>query len=263
MPVRHSGASPEQWTPDRTIDTDVFPAESPAVEIRTDEPTEVVYRPRVDRVAFDRAVVSPGGTGILTVDTIFAGAGYPVRVDLYDRRGGFGTSTVRLSRPRLRRRVAVPRDAVGTVRAEVRIDGSDTSVPSRGGMVLTDPVHVRDVRWSVPSVRPGQVVRLTARVSPSANGYRATVQVKRRDPTGGGVHEPITSMSPTVRRGRVAVEWIAARPPDLRTGDPAAQADPPVLLAEVNVLGVTARSWGRRNRVRGAPPGQLCINSSA
>jgi len=271
------GASTPGWQAARTVHVNVLPQDSPNVEITADEPTEVVYTPVVDRAAFERTVLSPGGSCVLTIDTAFAGAGCPVRVVLADARGAFQTIDRRVAHSRLRVPCIVPEDAERFVRAEVTLEGAQAPVPSAGVVVLTDPVRSRDIRWSTPDARIGEPVGITAQVSPAADGYAATVRIKLKDPTGEGAHEPITSIRAAVEGGAVDVRWIAtvpeeealeseAIPSETATGDtrnPSASLHPPVLLAEVEVLGVTARSWEGAGRASDGFPAQLRVTEGS
>ena len=240
---------------------DVLPQDSPEIEIAADEPTEVVYTPVVDRAAFDRTVLSPGGTCTLTVDTAFAGAGCPIEVRFEDRRGRFETYRGRVMHPRVRVRVAVPPDAEEFVRAEVILDGAAESVASAGVVVLTEPVCVRDVRWSAARASPGESVRVTAQVSAPAEGYPATVRVGLQDPTGNGAHEPIATLRIPVENGGVEGVWQVTVPED--AGEDESENAAPVLLAEVEVLGVTARSWRGAGRASAGYVGRLRVGEEA
>jgi len=247
-----SRSSTSGWRADRTVHVDVLPQDSPEIEIAADEPTEVVYTPVVDRAVFTRTVLSPGGICTLTVDTAFAGAGCPIEVRFEDRRGRFETYRGRVVHPRVRVPVAVPPDAEEFVRAEVILDGAAGSVASAGVVVLTEPVCVRDVRWSAARASPGEPVRVTAQVSAPAEGYPATVRVGLQDPTGSEAHEPMATFRVPVENGWVEGVWQVTVPED--AGEDESGNAAPVLLAEVEVLGVTARSWRGAGR---ASPGYV------
>jgi hypothetical protein len=255
------GASPSGRRADRTVHVDVLPDDSPAVHIAAGEPTEIVYTPVVDRAAFDRTVLSPGGTCTLTVDTAFAGAGCPIKVRFEDRRGRFETYRGRVMHPRVRVPVAVPLEAKEFVRADVMLDGAAESVASAGVVVLTEPVCVRDVRWSVARASRGEPVRVTAQVSASADGYPATVRVRLQDPTGDGAHEPIATLRIPVEDGGVEGMWRVTVPEE--AGEDEIGNAVPVLLAEVEVLGVTARSWQGAGRASAGYAGRLRVGEEA
>ena len=256
-----SRSSTSGWRADRTVHVDVLPQDSPEIEIAADEPTEVVYTPVVDRAAFDRTVLSPGGTCTLTVETAFAGAGCPIEVRFEDRRGRFETYRGRVMHPRVRVPVAVPPDSEEFVRAEVMLDGAAESVASAGVVVLTEPVCVRDVRWSAARASPGEPVRVTAQVSAPAEGYPATVRVGLQDPTGDEAHEPIATFRAPVQDGGVEGVWQVTVPED--AGEDESGNAAPVLLAEVEVLGVTARSWRGAGRASPGYAGRLRVGEEA
>jgi hypothetical protein len=255
------GASPG-WRADRTVHVDVLPGDSPVICVAAGERTEIVYTPVVDRAAFDRTVLSPGGTCTLTVDTAFAGAGCPIEVRFEDRRGRFETYRGRVMHPRVRVPVAVPLEAKEFVRAEVMLDGASESTASAGVVVLTEPVRVRDVRWSAARASRGEAVRVTAQVSAPAEGYPATVRVRLQDPNGDEAHEPIATFRAPVESGGVEGMWRVTVPEDAGGEDESGNAAP-VLLAEVEVLGVTARSWQGAGRASAGYAGRLRVGEEA
>lgn len=257
----NSGASTPGWQAARTVHVDVLPQDSPEIEIAADERTEVVYPPVVDRVVFDRTVLSPGGSCVLTIDTAFAGVGCPIEVRFEDRRGRFETYRGRVMHPRVRVPVAVPPDAEEFGRAEVMLEGAAESVASAGVVVLTEPVCIRDVRWSAAGASPGEPVRVTAQVSAPAEGYPATVRVRLQDPTGDEAHEPIATFRVPVEDGGVEGMWQVTVPED--AGEDESGNAAPVLLAEVEVLGVTARSWRGAGRASTGYVGRLRVGKEA
>jgi hypothetical protein len=237
-----------------------LPDDSPVVCVAAGEPTEIIYTPVVDRAAFDRTVLSPGGTCVLSVDTAFAGAGCPIEVRFEDRRGRFETYRGRMMHPRIRVPVAVPLDAKEFVWADVMLDGAAESVASAGVVVLTEPVCVRDVR-SAARASHGEAVRVTAQVSASADGYSATVRVRLQDPTGDEAHEPIATFRAPVESGGVEGMWRVTVPEDVGEDESGNAAT--VLLAEVEVLGVTARSWRGAGRASAGYVGRLRVGEEA
>jgi hypothetical protein len=163
--------------------------------------------------------------------------------------------------PRVRVPVAVPLEAKEFVRADVMLDGAAESVASAGVVVLTEPVRVRDVRWSAARASRGEPVRVTAQVSAPAEGYPATVRVRLQDPTGDEAHEPIATFRAPVEDGGVAGMWQVTVPEgsgEQESGNAAA-----ILLAEVEVLGVTGRSWRGAGRASAGYVGRLRVGEEA
>jgi hypothetical protein len=98
-------------------------------------------------------------------------------------------------------------------------------------------------------------------MSAPAEGYSSTVRVRLQDPTGNGAHEPIATLRIPVESGGVEGMWRVTVPEDVGEDESGNAAT--VLLAEVEVLGVTARSWRGAGRASAGYVGRLRVGEEA
>ena len=172
---------------------------------QTNEVTEVTLPSAIDRVAWTRQRVAPGGTVGLKIFARFVGNGASMQLKLTDHRGSsFGTFNDQLYNNQLTVEITAPLKARDALYAEVKFPDhslSETSPP----LLITAPVVIQNVQWSEAEARRGDVLTLSADVEGVPDGTEAQLTIFEHDED--GAHIPVTRFAPLVDEGCVELEW--------------------------------------------------------
>ena len=172
---------------------------------QTNEVTEVTLPSAIDRVAWTRQRVAPGGTVGLKIFARFVGNGASMQLKLTDHRGSsFGTFNDQLYNNQLTVEITAPLKARDALYAEVKFPDhslSETSPP----LLITAPVVIQNVQWSEAEARRGDVLTLSADVEGVPDGTEAQLTILEHDAD--EAHDLITQFSTLVEKQRVEAEW--------------------------------------------------------